>query len=102
MIHRLFRRTPTTMAPESIKLESIQFQKFKRFREFIVNNVPKETQTEYFEENCCPSSSFRWDVHATGLGDVVYVKAFSHSCNLTIDDVGEMFTDECEHSVNSI
>ena len=89
------------MVPSSIKLESKQFQKFKRFREFVVKNVPEEIQTKAFEEDCCPTSPYSWHVHASGLGDVIYVNAFGHVCNLTIDDDNQMFKDEWDNGADA-
>ena len=82
------------MIPQCIQLNQLQISKLKRFKNFIMHTVEEECILDSIEEDCCVSSPFEFKIYSSGLGDVIVVKAFKHTCNLSVCDDGELIPDE--------
>ena len=82
--------------PHCIHLNKVQIQKLDKFAKYIKSIVPQKTIDEAFEEDCSCTSSFRYSIYSTGLGDTINVLAFGKTCCLSIDDDGEIIQDEWE------
>ena len=77
--------------PTCLHLQPIQLERLTRFYAFLSR---LSGWNEACEEDCSCASPVTFSIYATGLGDCIKARAMGYTCELTIDDDGELCGDE--------
>jgi len=79
------------MIPSCVILNEIQLKKLGEFKEYLIKDIVPEN---YESEDVSIASPFIFKIFSTGIGDSVSVTSFGKTCNLTIDDDGEIINND--------
>ena len=83
------------MFPTCVTLTEPQLEKLRRFVQFLQDAMPDRLQSTA-EEDVAGASPLTFEIYSTGIGDVIWVRAFEFECDLSIGDNGEIGPDEWE------
>ncbi len=68
--------------PECVKLEDRQIKRLERW----IETLDKKELDAASEEDCSCACPLTWTIYASGIDDVIIVKALGQKLDLSIDD----------------